>query len=98
MDDKMEQWEIDLRTKLEKELPDGQYQIGGGAYIMWTGKQGKIESEVALHKELQKLKPQSGYSFDIESLKNMPPPTEEQIANFKKIWNDTFKNDKSKWI
>ncbi len=53
----MEQWEIDLRAKLQKELPDGLYEIGfpGSKIQGWTGKGGKIDMEVALHKELRKM-------------------------------------------
>lgn len=50
----MEQWEIDLRDKLMKELPDGLYSWGDGDKIWgYTGKGGKIDMEVALHKALK---------------------------------------------
>ncbi len=43
----MEQWEIELRERLQKELPEGAYELGDGVgFIALTGKQGKIESEV----------------------------------------------------
>jgi len=50
----MEQWEIDLRAKLEKELPEGFYQIGPfgeNGFIVHTGKKGKIEFDVQFAKE-----------------------------------------------
>ncbi len=44
----MEQWEIELRDKLEKELPLGGYKIRElGGMVLWTGRGGKIELEVA---------------------------------------------------
>lgn len=46
----MEQWEIDLRIKLEKELPEGAYEVSGANLVLWTGKQGKINDEVAFYK------------------------------------------------
>lgn len=42
----MEQWEIDLRTKLEKELPEDMYNIGMPGFVCWTGKLGRINVEV----------------------------------------------------
>lgn len=46
----MEQWEKELREKLEKELPEGMYEIGGPGLVAWTGKGGKIDFEVLLQK------------------------------------------------
>lgn len=54
----MEQWEIDKRAKLEKELPEGLYQIGGGyqgALMYHTGKEGKINFEIALEKRIREI-------------------------------------------
>ena len=51
----MEQWEKELREKLQKELPDGGYEIGAPPMIAWTGKGGKINFEVALHKAMMKM-------------------------------------------
>jgi len=48
----MEQWEKELREKLQKELPEGAYEIGVLPMIAWTGKGGKINFEVALHKAM----------------------------------------------
>jgi len=46
----MEQWEIDLRERLNREIPDGTYDItGGNGARMYTGKGGRIEFEVAMH-------------------------------------------------
>ena len=47
-------WEKELREKLNKELPDGVYDIGHGNFVCYTGKQGKIELEVEVMKELKK--------------------------------------------
>ena len=49
----MEQWEIDLRKRLEEELEDGAYELKGGGFYAITGKQGKIESEVSFIKALK---------------------------------------------
>ena len=48
-----EQEEKDLREKLEKELPNGWYDIGTGDFHCYTGKGGKIDFEVALRKDIQ---------------------------------------------
>lgn len=55
----MEQWEVDLRARLEKELPDGYYELSGGegGFCAGTGKGGKIEFEVALVKAAKNWKP-----------------------------------------
>jgi len=49
----MEQWEVDLRAKLQAELPDGAYEFGGGGVKGFTGKGGYIEFEVAMRKEVR---------------------------------------------
>ena len=51
----MEQWEIKLREKLEKELPEGSYDIGTDNFVCITGKGGYINFRVALAKEVQKM-------------------------------------------
>jgi hypothetical protein len=51
----MEEWEKELREKLQKELPEGPYQIGVPPMMAYTGKGGRIEFEVALHKQMMKL-------------------------------------------
>lgn len=45
-ENEIENWEKELREKLEKELPEGAYEVKIGLGIMYTGKQGKIESEI----------------------------------------------------
>ncbi len=52
----MEQWEIDLRARLEVELKEGSYDISGGNLIMFTGKQGYIEYRVKFQKIINKMK------------------------------------------
>lgn len=47
-----EGWEEVLVAKLQAELPDGMYSLGDGPIRGFTGKGGKIQFEVALHKEL----------------------------------------------
>ena len=54
-----EQWEIDLRAKLELELQDGYYQFGGekkGDLCFATGKQGAIEFYVKWEKTVRNIK------------------------------------------
>lgn len=55
MQAEMEQWEIDLRAKLQAELPDGGYDISAGDLRLFTGKGGKIEFEVELQREVRKF-------------------------------------------
>jgi len=50
----MEQWEIKLRAKLDKELPNGCYPLQIGNKIHgYAGKGGEIEFRVALEKEVR---------------------------------------------
>ena len=46
----MEQWEKELREKLDKEFGDGMYRIGIPPMVAITGKQGKINFEVEMFK------------------------------------------------
>jgi len=46
----MEEWERELRERLNIEVSDGAYQIGVEKWIVWTGKQGYIDYLVALHR------------------------------------------------
>lgn len=54
---KMEKWEIDLRKKLNELLSDGLYDIGFENMVCHTGKQGKIDFEIILRKEINKMFP-----------------------------------------
>lgn len=47
-------YEEKLRKKLNKELPEGIYDISEGNLVCFTGKQGKIDLEVEVIKELKK--------------------------------------------
>jgi hypothetical protein len=49
---RMEQWEVDLRKKLNAELKEGAYDISNLDFKCVTGKQGYIEFEVALRKPI----------------------------------------------
>lgn len=51
----MEDWEKELRERLDKEIPHGIYKIGAGRMTAWTGKAGRIEYEVALQKHCKNL-------------------------------------------
>ncbi len=57
----MEQWEKELREKLEAELPDGMYRIGMPPMVAITGKQGKINFEVMLMKVQKQVECQSEF-------------------------------------
>lgn len=62
--EEMEQWEIDLRAKLEKELPEGIYELSNDAgFVALTGKQGKINYEVEFMREVRKYR---GYESEIQ--------------------------------
>lgn len=55
----MEQWEIDLRAKLEVELKDGWYRFGGekeGDICFATGKGGAINFYVKWEKQLRAIR------------------------------------------
>ena len=49
----MEEWEKELRARLNKELTDKLYQLGEGKWVVFTGKQGYIEVEVEVEKTLR---------------------------------------------
>lgn len=50
----MEDWEIELRRKLESELPDGFYNVlGKNDLIIGTSKQGYINCMVAIEQKLR---------------------------------------------
>jgi hypothetical protein len=51
---KEEKWEEELRKKLNEELPEGIYDISESNLVCYTGKQGKIDLEVEVIKELKK--------------------------------------------
>jgi hypothetical protein len=55
MKENMEQWEKDLREKLERELPSGAYNlVNEGKMFLMTSKLGWIDFEVAMRKDLIK--------------------------------------------
>jgi len=58
----MEQWEIDLRERLNRTLPHGSYKIGDNCF---TGKGGYIEFEVAMKKKVKEM-----FGFEIDELKS----------------------------
>ncbi len=79
----MEKWEIDLRSKLEKELSDGLYRIGSGNFMGWTGKGGQIEFEVALIKNAKDyIHIGEGIESQIQGKDSYTNLTREQLDNF----------------
>ena len=51
----MEDWEIELRDKLDKELESKLYEIREGEFVVFTGKQGKIDLEVGIERTLREI-------------------------------------------
>ena len=51
----MEDWEIELRDKLDKELESKLYEIREGDFTVFTGKQGKIDLEVEIERTLREV-------------------------------------------
>lgn len=51
----MEEWEIKLREKLEKEIPHGSYKIGLDPIVVYTGKGGYIDYLVAFERLGRKM-------------------------------------------
>lgn len=49
----MEQWEKDLRAKLEDEVEPGCYDMSGPGYTMMTGKGGYIDCIVELERAMR---------------------------------------------
>lgn len=80
----MEQWEIELREKLQRELPDGAYQIGGPGMIAHTGKGGAIDFRVALVKSCMKAE------VDPESFSSLPV-AEPTTYPYKELTYDELK-------
>jgi len=54
MSKEKKKWEEEFRKKLNEELPEGIYDISAGNLVCFTGKQGKIDLEVEVIKELKK--------------------------------------------
>lgn len=52
----MSKWEKELRERLEKEIPDGAYDISSPGFTCWTGRLGYIDFLVALEKEFNKYR------------------------------------------
>jgi hypothetical protein len=51
----MEQWEKELREKLQKKIKPGIYDVSAGKFVAYTGMQGKIDFEVELERAIRKL-------------------------------------------
>lgn len=78
----MEQWEKELREKLDKELPNGSFIIHTGNWSMCVTKSGYIEFEIAMRKQAEidyNITPNSELPKDVkdfifarEEVKNKP--------------------------
>lgn len=51
----MEDWEVELRERLGKEIKDGLHQIKEGEFVVYTGKQGYIDFEVELERTFRQI-------------------------------------------
>ncbi len=50
------QWEVQLRERLNKELPEGTYPVGTRYGLpIYAGKEGRINLEVEMEKEVRRL-------------------------------------------
>ena len=82
----MEQWEIDLRARLEKDLPEGHYQIGPydeKGLVLYTGKQGKIDYEVAFFRAAKNFRYSPGLKNQIDFVNpNAKPLTQKELEDF----------------
>jgi hypothetical protein len=87
----MEQWEKELRKKLEKELPEGGYDIGNSGMACWTGKQGYIEYRVALIKAINNFDWSAHKSNEDEKNPTFeildPPPHPADISKSVHEWH-----------
>lgn len=83
----MEQWEIDLRAKLEKEIEPGayQYSLGRGRGALWTGKGGAIDIEVAMAKEGRKILEASRPSAGIMKLIEDGPKAQCGVLSYDRL-------------
>ena len=76
----MEQWEIDMRAKLEEEIPHGAHNIGFGDWVVITGKGGKINSIIEIERQLRGHK---GISEQVKQ--NYFPTNEVTIKDLKEM-------------
>lgn len=86
----MEKWEIELRAKLNEELADGLYEFSNDRFSGYTGKQGKINMEVAWQKEIRKYTHPA--IFD-EKCKRTPRKKKKWIKkqkSYKRIYSASF--------
>jgi hypothetical protein len=82
----MEQWEKDLRKKLELEVPQGCYKIGADNFICHTGKGGYIEYLVEIQRHIRKWNVGQGLMEQIKEdpnrVQNYQQLTEEIIDKY----------------
>lgn len=91
----MEQWEIDLRSKLEKNIKPGLYDISSPGMNVQTGKGGYIEYMVAIHRAMKKwtieLKEELDNTPDSKSKPfEIPEYKGVDYDKLKKVIEDTF--------
>lgn len=94
MENEMEQWEIDLRSKLEQEVEDGYYTIKTDKFAFATGKGGYINYHVAFEKVLRNYTINMGEGIESQINKSekqyYKDLTEEDIREFiKNLYNSS---------
>jgi len=85
----MEQWEKELRAKLEKETPDGLYQIGDKDFVFATGKDGYINFQVEMVRATRIPKQGAGLKQQMKKVQHhtYASLTDEKIEQ---VLNDIF--------
>ena len=78
----IEQWEKELRKKLDKEIPDGMYKIGMDPMVAIADKQGKIDFEVMLVKMSKML--------NKEAIKKWGKPNDRGVTSKENSFSKTI--------
>lgn len=80
----MEQWEIDLRERLEREIPHGAYHFPGPPDV-YTGKGGYINIMVEFERECRKMikpvDPKVIEEFKSKTKDHIPKMTEQELRD-----------------
>ena len=87
----MEQWEIDLRSQLNKELEDGTYRING----LCTGKGGYIEFLISVEKQLRECDKGKGVKQQIEESEYKPTYGKLKLDTLDNLINNIIKNKRN---
>lgn len=88
----MEQWEIDLRQKLDKEVEHGCYQIGNDKWVYATGKLGYINYLVEAERLKRGIESRLGLEHQIDSC--FAINSINSIVDFEDIISQIYNNGK----